>query len=443
MKHTNFLIVCASLASAPLAAQGTWTQQNPAQKPSVRAEHQMASTADSVLLFAGAEDNGGPRYADLWEWRNGAWTRLSPGTSPSVRGGHAMSYDPVREVLVVHSGWNGNVYPTDTWEFDGQVWTNPQVTSPSGRDWHAMAFDPVNQTTVLFGGHDWVRSTQGLGAWDDFWSWDGTTWTQLQPGTLPPAAFGCVMATDFARHRVVLFGGTSATTDVWEWDGATWTQIQPTSGPIARNWPSMAWDPTRQRVVLHGGRDTAQNLLDDTWEWDGTAWTQIGSMGPARVWSALAYDPSSFELMLFGGAIVPDRTVTDDLTWTFRAPGAWEELGNGLAGTAGVPFLSPTGLLRGGDRLTLTCRGAAPAAPALLVLGTFPVNIPLLGGTLVPSPDSILTGLSTNALGEWVLTSVIPGGTPPGFSMYAQSWILDAGAPQGLAASNAIRGETL
>src|SRR5215203_2887996 len=114
-------------------------------------------------------------------------------------------------------------------------------------------------------------------------------WTEKQAFG-PAARAGHMMGYDSKRGRVALFGGTVAKKvnktdvstffgDTWEWDGISWTQVSDV-GPTPRVGAAMAFDYARQRLILFGGRDEAQKPHRDTWEWDGEDWTQLSDEGP-------------------------------------------------------------------------------------------------------------------------------------------------------------------
>jgi hypothetical protein len=115
------------------------------------------------------------------------------------------------------------------------------------------------------------------------------------------------------------------------------------------------------------------------------------------------------------------------------------KLGFGLAGTLGAPDLSGKGLLVSGAPLTLTVSGALPSAPAFLVLGLSQLAAPFKGGVLWPAPLSVTGGFTIGPAGTLVLVAPWPSGIPGGFNLYLQDWIVDAGGPQGFAATNALR----
>jgi hypothetical protein len=139
----------------------------------------------------------------------------------------------------------------------------------------------------------------------------------------------------------------------------------------------------------------------------------------------------------------------DDLAvWTANAlddllnqlpPTHWHDLGNGLAGTLGVPTLTGSGSLLGGQPVTLSLTNAPPNAPVIAVAGLNLLVQPVMGGVLVPSPDLLVVGAAlTNANGQFSTTESWPAGVPGGVSTYFQFWFPDPGAPLGFTATNAL-----
>ncbi len=129
----------------------------------------------------------------------------------------------------------------------------------------------------------------------------------------------------------------------------------------------------------------------------------------------------------------------DDVRLEWEPNGRWSDLGSGSAGTLGIPRLQGSGplALNGTNRFWLT--RAVPGAPAVLVLGASAVSLPIFGGTLVPSPDVIVPMPIDGAGGaDFAFLQTAP--MAPASRIYAQAWILDGGAPAGLASSNAVLG---
>ncbi len=115
----------------------------------------------------------------------------------------------------------------------------------------------------------------------------------------------------------------------------------------------------------------------------------------------------------------------------------WTNMGFGLGGTNGMPLLAGAGPLTAGSVNQFALSNAAPSAPAVMVIGLAAVFLPILGGTLVPSPDVTLP-IATDATGRATLPFTQGAPMPPATRLYAQWWILDGGAPAGLAASNGL-----
>jgi hypothetical protein len=116
----------------------------------------------------------------------------------------------------------------------------------------------------------------------------------------------------------------------------------------------------------------------------------------------------------------------------------WADLGLGLAGALGAPTLEGSSSVFGGASVQLDMSGAAPAAPATLVIGLEPLSAFFKGGVVVPSPDILVEGLITDGGGVLQLSSPTPNGLPDATTLYLQAWIVDASGPKGLTASNGL-----
>jgi chitin-binding protein len=122
-----------------------------------------------------------------------------------------------------------------------------------------------------------------------------------------------------------------------------------------------------------------------------------------------------------------------------QAPtGTFEDEAHGFAGTHGIPTLAGDGTLLAGDPVSLTLTNALENAATTLIVGLSELNAAFKGGVLVPEPDILLLGLSTDATGALLLSATWPPGIPSGSTLFFQHWITDAAGPLGLAASNAV-----
>jgi hypothetical protein len=121
--------------------------------------------------------------------------------------------------------------------------------------------------------------------------------------------------------------------------------------------------------------------------------------------------------------------------------GGWSDLGNGLAGVAGLPTLSGTGTLEAGSDTVLELTHAHPGAGAMVVVGLDQLDVPLKGGVLVPSLDALIP-LATGADGSLELIFPFPADVPAETALFIQCWIQDPSNPQGWSASNAQQATT-
>ncbi|MEX1024645.1 MAG: S8 family peptidase [Planctomycetota bacterium] len=131
---------------------------------------------------------------------------------------------------------------------------------------------------------------------------------------------------------------------------------------------------------------------------------------------------------------IPDDCETDWLT----------HYGVGTAGTNGVvPMLDSTGGAPsiGTSDFTFVAGSLAPNRPSLLALDFSPANVAILGATALVSPVTALRFAQSTGAGAWSLA--FPLADNPaliGLPFFAQVFVLDPGAPGGLAASDGVEG---
>lgn len=121
-------------------------------------------------------------------------------------------------------------------------------------------------------------------------------------------------------------------------------------------------------------------------------------------------------------------------------PSPWTDLGGALPGSTGSPVLAGSGPLLVHSSMSLSLTGARPNAAAWLFLGLSRIDAPLLGGTLIPAPDVVVSPLVTNGSGAITLSAILPPGIPLGASLYFQYWIAEPANPVGASASNGLQG---
>lgn len=238
----------------------------------------------ALILFGGRDQ---AVFGDTWRWNGNSWLQLAPSMSPPARLNHTMAYDSHRGVVVLFGGIaSSEPSLDDTWEWNGANWTQmPPASNPSGlrRRGHAMAYDPIRQRTVLFGGHP-----IGLSSSNETWEWDGITWLQRFPSSVPAPRSSHAMCWDDDRQRIVLFGGAinnqwaSAANDTWDWDGTNWAERTPALGPnpVPRVEYAMTYDRANRQVVLFGGATGGLSLFWDTWTHEPLVRANVNTTGP-------------------------------------------------------------------------------------------------------------------------------------------------------------------
>ena len=279
-----------------------------------------------VVLFGGiqAYRTTGPDdvIGSTWTWDGTTWTKQQPTATPSPRTGAAMVYDPATSQLLLFGGssHSGTGYLGDTWTWNGTTWTqlNP-ATSPPGRHNADMIYDAASNEVILFGGYDGHYL-------NDTWVWDGTAWTQLHPATSPTPRDTDSLVYDPATQTAIMFGGFNGQrlSDTWSWDGTTWTRLSPATSPgtVSTAWQA-AYDNASQQLVLYGGDMSTRTFSNATWAWTGTTWTELQPAANAgrRAYGSLTYDPALQRLVMFGGS-----NRTRDLTTLWEWNGTtWQQ----------------------------------------------------------------------------------------------------------------------
>lgn len=233
------------------------------------------------------------------------------------------------------------------------------------------------------------------------------------------------------RADGALLGGTFAIS------AGSWKEIEPAVCWSGAEW-LVAWEDARHATGIHDG---------------GT------EVYAARVSAAGAVlDPSGFALApqpglssqpaLAGsqGVAVAGyswmRRESPFATWRVaaRVIGPWGDLGSALAGAGGAPVLDGAGALTAGSTLELAVSGGRALASGMLFGGRARADQPFRGGTMVPRRDRAFP-YTTDAAGRALVSLPLTAALPPGSSLYFQAWLLDPTAPQGAAASNAVRGQ--
>src|SRR5947209_7091698 len=207
------------------------------------------------------------------------WSQVST-TTLSERQHSSVAFNEAMSQLIVFGGDNTVNVVNDTWAFDGMRWNRlqpPQSASP--RTDASMVYFPVTGTLILFGG-DTHTAPDGLR--NGTWTFDGNTWTALNPVHRPPARYGASLAYNPIDKELVLFGGegeNGTLGDTWTFDGTDWTERPSTTAPSERYGAVMAYDSVSTAVILFGGLGfnsvCSSAYESDTWAWKDHRWTQL------------------------------------------------------------------------------------------------------------------------------------------------------------------------
>jgi hypothetical protein len=180
---------------------------------------------------------------------------------------------------------------------------------------------------------------------------------------------------------------------------------------------------------------------------DGRVFASNGGFPNGRVYSfesnlTLRWSVAVTNINIGGPCLASDGTlvvagVGSDLR-AYRTPSPWTNLGGGIVGTAGEPQLTGRGSVTPGNTLRFAASSGLSNGLGLLVLGLSAINVPIFGGTLVPSLDVTLPVLLDGA-GAWSTNLTWPAGQTPGSAFYWQLAVIDPGAAFGIAATDGLR----
>jgi hypothetical protein len=221
------------------------------------------------------------RSLKRWIWDGTVWA-LSSATGPTEFYGGECSdqgssvlglvYSPsMHRVLLV-----GGPPPGEVWSWDGTVWARlwPVVgqssVSPTPNLGPAIGWDPVSNRLLLFGG---IRPMTADSPRDETWAWDGTNWSRLSTGNVPPSNDGGqAIALDPTTGHLLMLDGSQT----WSWDGSNWAKIADgLPGPTPNiDGGVLATDPVHRQVIYVGGCTLNCGApYEGTLVWDGTSWS--------------------------------------------------------------------------------------------------------------------------------------------------------------------------
>lgn len=336
---------------APSACPSNPSIPNPAAGSAVPAPRFAAGLAYDakhgyLLLFGGADFNpcsplppgwvipagyGNAVSNETWTWNGSRWTLLHPPTAPPARTVWEMAYDPASERVILLGGGAANSDPkrNDMWSWDGTTWTELHPTTmPSG--WiapSASALDGDGSTVMLVS----FDASGNLGTWQ----WTGSDWVYKATVGGPQTASKFAFVYDPDRHQDVLaagwrgYGPQASAGDTWLLRQGTWTRVESAS-EAPQGEAVGAYDQTRHQLVLVTPANGAPNdWANPTWTWDGNSWTRHrpSHRPPGGLWfQSMAYDPISRQVIMFGGKSDELGPKVINQTWAWNGVD-WVQLG--------------------------------------------------------------------------------------------------------------------
>ena len=209
----------------------------------------------------------------------------------------------------------------------------------------------------------------------------------------------------------------------------------PTVIQVGQPWQTIAFDVPAQSPGLPAGWDLVPNAPFSYVLPPGASWDTL-----IRDVSRVSFEHGPALVLLPADAWLYFDVRADNVVLEFDPLPGFDDLAGGLAGAAGPPLLAGQGSLAPGSTVSLKLSDAAASTPAFLGVGFGFSGAPLLGGFLIPDlgPGGFVQPVATDVGGGFDWSTTVPGGLPPGMDLWAQTWILDPSAPQGVSASNGL-----
>ena len=351
-----------------------WSQLATGGAPPPRSGPVMSyDAADGYVVLFGGSDSSGVAFGDTWTYRAGVWSNLTSSLSvaPPPRTGATMAYDAHDGYLVLFGGTNasgvGGALYNDTWTFQGGTWTNVTAgagTPPSARRTAAMTYDAADGYLVLFGGRN------ASGGRSDTWEFQGGNWSSLTPSTPPPCPYGSEMTYDPAVGAVVFQAENGSANSSWKFGAGQWAPWTPNgTTPPSFSSGGLVYDDRNGYLLHFGGSEDDDSHGNSTSALLAGSWTGLDpAVSPSgRDGFGLAYDGADGYTMLFGGRTGEDGGVSGE-TWIWAAsfPVAFNE--SGLPVTDGW-YVNVTGVV------SLASTGATPTLSTNLSSGVYAITV--------------------------------------------------------------------
>lgn len=271
-----------------------------------------------TYVYSGTTNTGTAVDADMYLVADtGVCTKLTTTGTPGGRWGYGMYFDSTDGLIHILSGYDSTgghtFYDTTPTPQAAHVTFDP-ATNAYGSLTQTGVPEPGTWATAAYG------STQNRGVWWAgqlisttnalvLWSFDGTTWANLNPG--PTQRQRTMIVFDQHRGVFTLFGGINGSgmttvvfDDTAETDGdptnpTTW--VSKGNMPVPSSGGYAAWSPTMGTLLFGGGNASA--LLGGTYLYDGAVWrTMTPAASPsARAFGACVWSSGLNRFLIFGG----------------------------------------------------------------------------------------------------------------------------------------------
>ncbi len=338
------------------------------------------------------------------------------------------------------------------------AWSTPRVASVSGNCGACATTDAVYLAEVVAGGQAITRFDINTGAFQ----YQGPTMNGFTLQNTPMVAPDGTIYLSRTQNNVLVdffwaFTDTgSAIVEKWhvpaQWSTSSEFAVGNDNsvymlapGSVLKRLDSATGATLNTSAPITPASSTAPHVAVDA---EGKVYVSNGGFPEGRVWAmnpdlTPRWSIAVANINIGGPAIAADGTLVVSGVGTnvraYRSPNRFTDRRHALAGTLGPPTLTGKGSLLAGDPVTLTIGNALPLNPVTLIVGGSEVNVPLLGGTLVPAATIVLPGLPTDGAGTLTLSGTWPAGVPAATSIFFQAWMPDAGGVFGAAATNGLR----
>jgi trimeric autotransporter adhesin len=339
----------------------------------------------------------------------------------------------------------GSVLASDFHEFQGSLYASAGgYLRWNGSSWQQVGFAIADSGDLAeFQGRLYLAGLRSYFQTDGLFDWDGTTMRSVPNGptnrahALLPRGNELWIGGEFTQC------GTTAIQRLARYDGVTFQQVGTgVPGPQGQGVAVRTLAELDGDLYLGGSFNTQIGFVANyIARWDGTAYRALGS-GLNSVVNRIVPEPATGNLWVVGmftsAAGSPSTGGVPSFGMArYRTRDDWLDLGLPLAGSVGTAHLTGHGAVELGGQFGLRVVGLPPATFGVHVVSFTRIDQPLLGGTLVPNWEAVLGFLST-PVGSHDFTVPVTVLLPLATPLFAQTWCLDTGAAQGVAASNAV-----